>query len=83
LAVAAKLVGGSGTEAGVNVIVFVDVVEVAWLFDATTNLVRGCAVRSAVVTRTNVNTVLLLLLHQIYRVCSPRCIATHNLLYQV
>ena len=35
LAVAAKLVGGSGAEAGVNVIVFVDVVEVAWLFDAT------------------------------------------------
>ena len=37
LAVAAKLVGGSGAEAAtpVNVMVFVDVVAVAWLLDAT------------------------------------------------
>jgi len=35
LAVAPKLVGGSGAEAAFNVMVFVDVVGVAKLFDAT------------------------------------------------
>ena len=46
LAVAAKLVGGSGAEAGVNVMVL-DVVEVAWLFDATSRTWYGVALSGA------------------------------------
>jgi hypothetical protein len=47
LAVAPKVVGGSGAEAAFTVMVFVDVVEVAWLFDATSRTWYAVALSGA------------------------------------